>query len=484
MYADKFCMPDSPILKQEVLGNFTSFGPYEKLINTVDSVRNGWMILVFCTVFSFVAGFVFLMMLRTCAKPLVYLTIMIVLVLSLGFGSYFIYRSQDALNESIETHEKEAMGESRTIQLYVGCGLVGFGVLFFMVACCCCRNAIEVAIAIVEEACNVIFAMPSLLLQPACEVALKAVGTMFLLYGLMYLATCGESIPMEMTVGTYTVRGIYRKFEWTDEQKWMMGYWILGMFWFVELLTAIGLFIVSYATVLWYFTPKDPHTHDKDIPVSTFPMLRGLRYALLYHLGSLAFGSFIIALCRFAQFVLGMLAKQAHEEHNAVMEALAKCLACVIECFKRTMEFINKNAYIDIAIHCNNFCPAAWEAFKLILSNGGKYMFLNAACEVIKWFGLFVITVACIVMSYFATKLTTFTEDTSSHFLTSPYAVVFTCGIIGFIIANSFMLIFDMVSDTLLYCFVDSTNKNEVAVFCPDSLLAQLQDDHDTHCCG
>merc|ERR1719265_147896 len=112
-------------------------------------------------------------------------------------------------------------------------------------------------------------------------------------------------------------------------------------------------------------------------------------------------GSFIIALCRFAQLILGYLARQAHEQHNAVMEALAKCLACVIECFKRTMEFLNKNAYIDIAINSNNFCSAAWHAFTAVVTNGGKYAYLNGACEVIKYMGLFLITLSGIAVAYF-----------------------------------------------------------------------------------
>lgn len=480
VFAQKICMPAQDELKKQFMSSMDQIGGFEKLMNVVDSIGNGWPIITGTVIVAFLAGFLFLFFLRKCVGPLVYLMILITIVGSLGAGSYFVYRANDALDDSAAAHDKEGMANSRTMQLYLGYGLLAFGGLFTFMTLCCCRKSIAVAIAVVGESTNVIFEMPAMLLQPTFEFIVKALGSLLLVYGLLYLLTCGTMKSETFSAGTLKVAGIKRSVEFDDQQKWMLAYYILGVFWYQELVTAIGLFCIAYATVAWYFTPKDSNGH-KD--VAGIPMLTGLQYSFTYHLGSLAFGSFIIAFCRFVQFVLGMLAKQAHQEGNAVMEALAKILACIIECFKRTMEFLNKNAYIDIAIHSNSFCHAAWEAFTKIVTNAGKYGFLNGATEIIKVIGLFVITLEGILFSFALTKIGTFNDTTSSYYLENPYAVIGLCGILSAVIAYSFMMIFDMVSDTLLYCFVDSTDKKSAEDYCPESLLHLMNDDHDNSCC-
>lgn len=486
LYAGKLCMPTSPLLKEQLTGNSTLTSNYQKLVNAVDSIERAWLLLLITFALSVFAGFAFLFMLRECAKPIVYLCILLVLGASLGFGGYFVYRAQDAIQES-ETlgasHESEAFADNREYQLYIGIALLAFGVLFFFVACCCCKNAIEVAIAVIEESCNVLFEMPSLLLQPLFEVIVKGVASLFLAYGLLLLVTCGESVPQDLMVGTYVVKGIYRKFEWTDEQKYMMLFWIFNLFWIQELIVAIGLFVIAYSTVLWYFTPKDPETHHKDVPATTMPMCQGIRYALQFHLGSLAFGSFIIALCRFVQLILSYLARQAKQEGNKIMELLAKCLICVVECFKRTMEFLNKNAYIDIAINSNSFCTAAWHAFTTIVTNGGKYAFLNGACAIIKYIGLFTISLAGVAVVFFGSSYGAYDEQSSEYYLECPYAVVLVGALIAMMIAISFMHVFDMIADTLLFCFIDSTSNGSAEAYCPDSMLVLMNDDHNHKCC-
>lgn len=481
----------------------TSHGGFEELLNMVDSLERGWPILLATAIVTFVAGFGFLVFLRICARPIVYCTILTVLVGSIGFGAYLVFRSQtvdDIVEASVEEANataspavpdvnatnatmagaNELMGGNRDIQQTVGYFLVGFGVLFTCVVFVCCRKSIEVAIAVIEESTNVIFAEKIMLLEPCFELLVKGLGSVLLAYGMLYLFTCGTLVKEELTIGTTTVSGMKRSFEFTDEQTYMLGYWLLGLFWYQELVAAIGLFCLAYATVAWYYTLKD---EDGDKEVSGMPLCKGLQYAFQYHLGSLAFGSFIIAACRFIQFVLSMMAKQAKEEGNAVFEAIAKCLICVIECFKRTVEFLNKNAYINMAIHSTSFCHSAWDAFAKILINAGAYSILNGAAEIVKWLGIFLIALVGTIFSWGLTKISTFTDQTSPMFLESPYAVIAGSGLIAVVIAVSFMMVFDMVADTLLYCFVDTNKKGSAEAYCPDSLLELMTDEHDRSCC-
>merc|ERR1719473_2575731 len=103
------------------------------------------------------------------------------------------------------------------------------------------------------------------------------------------------------------VSGIYREFTLSDTQKGYFLYWLLGLFWVQELVTAIGLYVIAYSVTLWYFSPKD-ESGGKHAPA--FPLCKGCSNGIFYHLGSLAFGAFLIALCRWIQFILSYLAQQ------------------------------------------------------------------------------------------------------------------------------------------------------------------------------
>ena len=119
-----------------------------------------------------------------------------------------------------------------------------------------------------------------------------------------------------------------------------------------------------------------------------------------FHLGTAAFGSFIIALIQLVRLILAyiehlvkkyevrtiklnvkvrnqkewkILQKKgfgtAGKVALVILKAVLACLQCILACFERFMKFINVNAYIETAIYGYNFCRAAMKAFKLLVSN-------------------------------------------------------------------------------------------------------------------
>ena len=86
------------------------------------------------------------------------------------------------------------------------------------------------------------FSMPSLLLQPAFELICKVAVCGGLTYGFMWVMSTGNVKASSATIGGTKVAGLSREFEWTDEQKGYMAYWLFGLFWVQELFTALGQF--------------------------------------------------------------------------------------------------------------------------------------------------------------------------------------------------------------------------------------------------
>ncbi len=70
---------------------------------------------------------------------------------------------------------------------------------------------------------------------------------------------------------------------------------------------------------------------------------------------------------------------------------MIKYALCVLQsylnCFERFIKFLNKNAYIQIAITGNSFCVAAKDAFFIILRNAFLFAIAAGLGEVFMFIG-------------------------------------------------------------------------------------------------
>lgn len=74
-----------------------------------------------------------------------------------------------------------------------------------------------------------------------------------------------------------------------ESLKWQLAVYALGLFWIAELIAAIFHYALIVGVCTWYFTS----TADSR---GRFSLLRGFWWSIRYNLGSLALGSFILAL--------------------------------------------------------------------------------------------------------------------------------------------------------------------------------------------
>jgi len=257
-----------------------------------------------------------------------------------------------------------------------------------------------------------------------------------------------------------------------------------------EIQVAMGLFTLSYSVVLWYFTPKDPPPPakggQKNGPGTTLPLFRGLCYACGYHLGSLAFGSIVLGVLRPLTLLFGGITRASDSERggkaNSVVRPCLGCMNMIAKCFRSTIGFVNKNAYIDIAITSSNFCPACTDVVATLFTSSGKFVVLNGAAEVIAGVGSASMAFLGLLSAFLLVKLSCFSDESSEWYLEAPYAVVAIAGLVAFLAGKLFMIVFDQVADTLLYCYVTSVIDNNAILYAPNSLVQTFNDDH-ASCC-
>lgn len=92
-------------------------------------------------------------------------------------------------------------------------------------------------------------------------------------------------------------------------------------------------------------------------------------YVYRYHVGTLAFGSLIITICRLIRVAIEYIDHKLKKYDNGFITAMMCCCKCFFWCLEKFLKFINKNAYIMCAIHGRNFCMSAKDAFNLLMRN-------------------------------------------------------------------------------------------------------------------
>ena len=146
---------------------------------------------------------------------------------------------------------------------------------------------------------------------------------------------------------------------------------LLGL-WNNAFLLALNQFIIGCSVCIWYFSQGPGMESGGSIRKSVY-------WAFRYHLGSLAFGSLILAIVQFIRIILEYIKYQTAKlsGDNRMTQCLLACLSCIVACFERFVEFLNRNAYIQIALTGKSFCPAAKDAFETIWSNATRYSLVS-----------------------------------------------------------------------------------------------------------
>nr|KAG5709578.1 hypothetical protein BaRGS_001628 [Batillaria attramentaria] len=223
------------------------------------------------------------------------------------------------------------------------------------------RKRIGLVVQLFKEAGKAVARMPQLLLQPF--VVLVIMGATLAGFGYMFLYIVTARNPVvDSSTG-------FVSYEQDEPMKGLAFYYLLGFIWVTQFIIGCERLTISSAVALWYFT-RDKTRLSSPVSRSVFRLIR-------YHMGSVAFGSLIIAFVVLIRWILSFIEGRLKGRENFLAKFLLKCLVCCLWCFEKVLKFINSNAYIEIAIHGYGFCKAARTAFMVIVSNALRMVAIN-----------------------------------------------------------------------------------------------------------
>merc|ERR1711871_494151 len=204
------------------------------------------------------------------------------------------------------------------------------------------------------------------------------------------------------------------------------------------------------------------------------PLRRALKRAIKYHIGSVAFGSLIIAIIKFIRAVVAYIQSKANAAAGkaGAIGKLVKVVLCAIQCciwcMEKCMKFINRNAYILIAIHGISFCTAAKRAFFLILRNIARIGAVAVLSTIFLFLGKMFI---CGLPTAVAMYILVMNEETA---VDAPMMPLFITAGICYLIGTSMMAVYGMTIDTMLICFVGDEEMHDNNPVYADGGLSQF----------
>ncbi|XP_026145403.1 choline transporter-like protein 4 isoform X2 [Carassius auratus] len=470
-----------------------SFNIKDVGLRIFEDFAKSWQWIVAGLVIAMVVSVLFLLLLRFTAPVLVW--VLIIGVLAVGaFGIWYCYNEYMSLASSNLSFSNVGLTNNVQVYLQVRDTWLAFLIILCIVeavlllALIFLRTRILIAIALIQETSKALGHMMSTLFYPVITFVLLLVCVSYWGITALYLATSGA--PVYKVVAMNTSQGdcsVIRANQTCDPETFnstqyptcpsascvfinynsegllqrnlfnLQIYNVFAFLWCVNFVIALGHCTLAGAFGSYYWA----FTKPADIP--TFPLIQSFMRALRYHVGSLAFGALILTLVQMVRIILEYLDHKFKEAQNPCTRFIMCCLKCCFWCLEKFIKFINRNAYIMIAIYGKNFCVSAKNAFSLLMRNIVRVVVLDKVTDLLLFFGKLLVVGGVGVLAFFffsgriQTPGTTFQTAALNYYWMPIITVVFG----AYMIAHGFFSVYNMGVDTLFLCFLEDLERND-----------------------
>jgi len=471
--AGRFCLPT------EHTGRFANFtesvvsqqtGSIVSLTyNIFDDLASAWLVLLFMLPLAFMLSYVYMLLVRYCARILTWGVVLSLIGACATFAVYcfkIVGHNEERAEAFVGRFTEDPVWLTMVIG-YVAAAVTG---VLLLLLCCLC-GTIKKVVGCIEASCDCIWALPMLFTVPVVDIFCKVIFTVGWLVCFTWVVTNGEVVAPTAEVNGTPVSGLVRKFQYTNQQLYCIIYYVFGLFWVNETITQVTQFVISYSVSIWYFTPCRHDFSKPEISQSVYGT--GLCFALRYHMGTLSLSACVISVFRLCHAILEFIAQRT-KGNNPVAHCNAKVCICCVWCFEEVVRYLNKNAIIQLVLKPADFFTCAGAAFKLLASAATDVYALNGITTIFQLLGVAFITATGTWFSFTLTGMSMYSSKDSDVYLENRIVVVVFCGIICMMVASAFMHILDMVSDTLLFDWLVDADDG-VTEFAPKAMRDLLK---------
>ncbi|XP_042069614.1 choline transporter-like protein 5-B isoform X1 [Haplochromis burtoni] len=455
-----------------------------------EDYANSWIWILVGLVITMVVSLLFILLLRYTAGVLLWLVIFGVIV-AVGYGIWHCYWEYSNLSRKpgsnvtitdlgFHTDFSIYLQQSQTWLIFMILLSVTEAVIVIMLIFL--RSRLRIAIALLKEGSKAIGYIMSTLFYPVITFFLLAICIAYWAVTAVFLASSGNAVykvtpaddkcmyanltcnpqTFSKTNITKVCPGSQCMFAFYGGEslyhRYILVFHLCNLFvflWLVNFTIALGQCTLAGAFASYYWALKKP----KDIPAC--PLYSSFSRAIRYHTGSLAFGSLILSVVQMIRIVLEYLDHKLKVSQNACARFLLCCLKCCFWCLEHFIKFLNRNAFIMMAIYGKNFCTSSKDAFFLLMRNVVRVAVLDKVTDFLLFLGKLLISgsVGILAFFFFSRKIPFFQEEVPSlNYIWVPLLTV----IFGsYMIAHGFFNVYAMCVDTLFLCFCEDLERND-----------------------
>uniref|UniRef100_A0A671SRX2 Choline transporter-like protein n=1 Tax=Sinocyclocheilus anshuiensis TaxID=1608454 RepID=A0A671SRX2_9TELE len=457
-----------------------------------EDYTQSWHWILLGLVIAMLVSLIFILLLRCLAGVMVWvMIIMVIIVIGYGiFHCYMQYASLKGQAGSDVTIKDLGLQTDFSVYLQIQQTWLAFMIILCIVEVVIIllliflRKRLLIAIALIKEASKAIGHVMSSLFYPLLTFALLSLVIAYWAITAVFLSTSSdifyramldkisnittECPDAECLFAFYGGETLYHKY-----LILFQFYNVFLFFWCANFVTALGQVTLAGAFASYYWAFKKPD----DIPA--YPVFNSLGRALRYHTGSLAFGSLILAIVQVIRVILEYLDQKLKGAQNKCAKFLLSCLKCCFWCLEKCIKFLNRNAYIMVAIYGKNFCTSAKDAFFLLMRNIVRVAVLDKVTDFLLFLGkLLVVGIVGICSFFFFTGKIKIVEDAAPS-LNYYWVPILTVVFGAYLIAHGFFSVYAMCVDTLFLCFLEDLERNDGTAdrpyFMPERLLSILK---------
>ncbi|XP_019896256.1 choline transporter-like protein 4 isoform X1 [Esox lucius] len=417
---------------KSAMGSLTSgFNTKAIGVRIFEDLASTWHWILLGLVVAMLVSVVFLLLLRYVPVVLVWLLVAGVLVVG-GYGIWYCHSEYNRFKTSKMKFGDLKFNSDISAYLQVKETWLVFLILLcvveFMLVLVISglRKRLSLAVALMEESSRAVGKLTSTLVYPMWTFVLVVVCVAYCVMTSLHLVTSGAPLyrvvslstsvaecggidgseacqPQTFDASAYpgcpSVRCIFFKYSDTgvfqQNLAYLHVYNVLAFLWCVNFVIALGQCTLAGAFASYYWAFSKP----AEIP--PFALTRSFICSLRYHVGSLAFGAVALSCFQLLRLLLEYLDHKTQGSQGYVGRFLATCLRCCFWCLDYFLKYLNRNAYVMIAIYGENFGVSAKNAYSLLMRNIERVVLLDRMTEVFFFFAKLLIVGAVGVLAFF-----------------------------------------------------------------------------------
>lgn len=150
----------------------------------------------------------------------------------------------------------------------------------------------------------------------------------------------------------------------------------------------------------YYFGPREQGQMPKH------PTLSAFGRASTLSLGSIAFGSLIVAILEIVRLILNAARNNANAQGSFVEACLTCCAEFFVGCIEGLVKYFNRYAYIEIALYGKPYIKAAKDTWTMFMDRGIDALVNDSLVGMTLTWGAYTIGLLCSLFGYLYLRLT------------------------------------------------------------------------------